>query len=212
MEATNEPISLPLPTIRRYPLYLRAIRRKIANGETDISSAVLAEELGLDPVLMRKDLAMSGAVGRPRRGYPARELLEALNRALGWDNVTEAALIGAGSLGHALLGFKGFAEHNLRIVVAFDANPELQGTTVHGVQIHSPDELKKLIKRLALKIGILCVPNAAAQECADLLVEAGVKGIWNFTTVQLNLPPEVKMAQVDLAESLAVLSHAITGA
>ena len=118
---------LPLPTIRRYPAYLRLIRERMAAGDEEISSAALAAALGIDPVLARKDIAMMGIPGRPRWGYPARELVEAIQRALGWDNATDAALVGCGSLGHALVGYGGFAEQHLSIVVAFDADSHFRG-------------------------------------------------------------------------------------
>ena len=200
---------LPLPTIRRYPLYLRAIKARIAGGELTVSSAALADELGLDPVLTRKDLAMSGVTGRPRRGYPAKELCVAMNRALGWDNATDAALVGCGSLGHALVGYGGFAEQHLSIVVAFDANPKLHGQTIHGVKVRPMSEVSRLVRRMRIHLGILTVPDAAAQACAAALVAAGVKGIWNFTSVQLSVPDDIIVQNVDLAQSLAVLSHAI---
>ena len=168
---------LPLPTIRRYPIFLRAIGEMMDTGEAFISSSVLAERLGLDPVLTRKDLAMAGVPGRPRRGYPAGELRAAINRALGWDSATDAVLVGAGSLGSALLGYAGFKEQNLSIVAAFDANPRLAGSTVHGVKVRP--------------------------------LEAGVRGILNFSSAQLSVPEGVIVQNVDLAQPLAVLSHAI---
>ena len=188
MNASDRLSPLPLPTIRRYPAYLRLIRERMAAGEEEISSAALAAALGIDPVLARKDIAMMGIPGRPRWGYPARELVAAMQHALGWDNATDAALIGCGSLGHALVGYGGFAEQHLSIVVAFDANPELQGQTVHGVKVRPMTEIGRLVRRLRIRIGILTVPDAAAQECAEALVAAGVKGIWNFTSVQLSVP------------------------
>ena len=202
--------TLPLPTIRRYPIYLRCIREMIAAGELHISSAVVAEKLGLDPVLTRKDLAMAGVPGKPRRGYPAQELQKAINHALGWDSTTDAALVGAGSLGNALLGYAGFEEQNLSIAVAFDANPGLHGLTLHGVKVRPMEDLPRLVRRLRIKIAILTVPNAAAQECADQLVAAGIRGILNFTSVRLSVPDGVIVQNVDLAQSLAVLSHAIS--
>lgn len=209
MNASDRLSPLPLPTIRRYPAYLRLIRERMAAGEEEISSAALAAALGIDPVLARKDIAMMGIPGRPRWGYPARELVAAMQHALGWDNATDAALIGCGSLGHALVGYGGFAEQHLSIVVAFDANPELQGQTVHGVKVRPMAEIGRLVRRLRIRLGILTVPDAAAQECAEALVAAGVKGIWNFTSVQLSVPDDVIVQNVDLAQSLAVLSHAI---
>lgn len=209
MQSDTRPQALPLPTIRRYPLYLRKIREKLARGDEFVSSAVLADELKLDPVLTRKDLAMTGVAGKPRRGYPASTLAEALNRALGWNNTTDAVLVGVGSLGSALLGYRGFDEQNLSIAVAFDANPALAGSTVHNVTVRPMSDLPDLVKRMQLKLGILTVPASAAQECADLLVSAGVRGIWNFSPGHLNVPPYVEVQHTDLAQSLAVLSHKI---
>lgn len=212
MNQENHFTPLPLPTIRRYPIYLRCIREMIAAGELHISSAVMAEKLGLDPVLTRKDLAMAGVHGKPRRGYPAMELQTAINRALGWDNTTDAVLVGVGSLGNALLGYSGFEEQNLSIAIAFDANPGLFGLTIHGVKVRPMEDLPRLVKRMKIKLGILTVPSAAAQSCADQLVAAGIRGIWNFSSVQLEVPAGVVVQNVDLAQSLAVLSHAITTA
>ncbi len=208
MEDTH-PLPMPLPTIRRYPLYLRSINEMVAAGDLYISSFVLAEHLGMDSVLVRKDLAMTGVHGKPRRGYPAMELSEAINRALGWDNATDAAIVGAGSLGPALLGSSGFAEQNLSIAVAFDADPNLIGKTVHGVKVRPMEDIVRLVPRLKIKLAILTVPNAAAQTCADALVSAGISGILNFTSVHLAVPAGVIVQNVDLAQPLAVLSHAI---
>ena len=203
------PHSLPLPTIRRYPIYLRAIGEMIAKGEMFVSTYVLAERLNLDTVLVRKDLAMVGVPGRPRRGYPAKEIQEAINRALGWDNATDAVLVGVGSLGSALLGYGGFEEQNLSIVVAFDSNANMFGATVHGVKVRPMEDLPRLVKRLKVKLAILIVPNASAQGCADARSAAGIRGILNFTSVQLSVPEGVIVQNVDLAQPLAVLSHAI---
>ena len=206
-ESKNE--SLPLPTIRRYPIYLRAIQKMMARGDLHISSAVLADELGLDPVLTRKDLAMAGIPGKPRRGYPAKELLDAITRALGWDNVTDAVLIGVGSLGQALLGYSGFEEQSLRIAMAFDTDPKKIHQSFHGIKVRPMEDLKRLVRRMKIKLGILTVPAIAAQTGADQLVPAGIKGIWNFSPIQLSVPSGVVVQNVDLAQSLAVLSHTI---
>ena len=210
MKQQDHPNALPLPTIRRYPIYLREIRAMIASGALHVSSAVLAEKLGLDPVLTRKDLAMAGVSGRPLRGYPAKALEEAINRALGWDNVIDAALVGVGSLGQALLGYSGFEEQNLSIAVAFDTDPGLTNLTIRKVKVRPTTDLPRLVKRLNIRLGILTVPSTAAQECADLMVRSGIVGIWNFTNVQLSVPKGVTVQNVDLAQSLAVLSHSIS--
>ena len=151
----------------------------------------MAEKLGLDSVLARKDLAMAGVPGKPRRGYPARELQAAITAALGWDNSTDAVLVGVGSLGNALLGYRGFEEQSLSIAAAFDASPEIVGKTIHGVKVRPMGDLSRLVKRLNIRLGILTVPNAAGQPCADKLVAAGIRGIWNFTSVRLSVPDGV---------------------
>ena len=202
--------TLPLPTIRRYPVYLRAIAEMMAAGENYISSYVLAGRLGVDSVLARKDLAMAGVPGKPRRGYPARELFEAMNRAIGWDNATDAVLVGVGSLGRALLGYSGFKEQNLSVAVAFDIDPALAGTSVHGIKVRAVDEMQRLVRRMKLKLAILTVPGPDAQTCADELAAAGIKGILNFTPVRLSVPAGVIVQNVDLAQPLAVLSHSIS--
>jgi len=209
METPNRPDALPLPTIRRYPVYLRAVRARRARGEANVSSAALAAELGLDPVLVRKDLAMSGVAGKPRVGHSSAALEAALEAALGWDNVSDAALVGAGSLGRALLGYRGFREQGLSIAVAFDGDPALDGLEIRGVRVRPMKDLVRLVRRLSLRLGILTVPEEAAQACADLLVAAGVRGIWNFAPVQLDIPPGVVVQNMDLAQSLAVLSHSL---
>ncbi len=152
---------------------------------------------------------MAGVRGRPRRGYPAKELCEAINRALGWDNATDAALIGVGSLGSALLGYSGFEEQNLSVVVAFDSDRRLHMTSIHGVRVHPMADLRRIVRQLKIKLAILAVPSSAAQECADELVDARIMGILNFTSVRLSVPKGVMVQNVDLAQPLAVLSHAI---
>lgn len=200
---------ISVQTVQRLPLYLEKVREAIAAGEEYISSAMLAKELNLDPVLMRKDLAMTGAIGVPRLGFQSIALRDAITSCLGWENANEAIICGVGSLGQALLGYGGFRNHNLSIVLAFDTNPSLIGKKKHGVPVHSLDQMDALVRRLRVKIGILCVPAFAAQECADRMIASGIIGIWNFTPHKLTVPENVTVQRVDLAASLALLSHEI---
>lgn len=200
---------LPVPTIQRYPVYLRVLRKAMNAGMKYVSGAMMAEQLGIDGVLTRKDLAKTGVVGRPRLGYPAKTLYEAMRRALGWHQNTKAALIGVGSLGSALAGYDGFAEQNLSIAVAFDADAAIAGRTVNGIKVRPMRELAELIASMEIKIALLSVPDFAAQECADALVAAGIRGILNFTSVVLNAPAKIRIENVDIAQALAVLSHSI---
>ena len=198
-----------MPAVRRFPLYLREIDDCIERGEEYISGALLADVLGLDRVLVRQDLALTGVSGTPRLGFPVKELSAAMHSVLGWDTTTNAILVGAGNLGTALLGYGGFSEYGLRIVHAFDSNPALVGRNVNGVAVEPMERLDALVRECGVEIAILTVPGEAAQTCADALVKAGIRGIWNFSPAKLTLPPEITVQHENLASSLAVLSHAI---
>jgi len=201
----------PLPTVRRLPLYLRRIRARRTEGADFVSSAALAAELGFDPVATRKDLAAMGVAGTPRLGFPAKELEQAIAEFLGWDNATDAVLCGVGSLGRALLGYSGFEAYGLRIVAAFDVNPKVVGTSPHGVKVFPLAKIGNLVPRLNAYIGILTVPPVAAKDVAARMAAAGIRGVWNFTHTELGLPPGIEVENVDLASSLAVLSHRLRG-
>ena len=201
---------IPLPAIRRFPIYLKEIEECLGRGEEYISGALLADVLGLDRVLVRKDLALTGVVGTPRLGFPVKDLASAINHALGWDTTTEAILVGVGNLGTALLGYAGFKSYGFQINLAFDSNLALQGKTVAGVTVEPMTRLHELVRARGIELAILTVPGSAAQECADALVAAGIRGIWNFSPEKLNVPPEVTVQHENLASSLAVLSHAVS--
>lgn len=196
-----------VPTIKRLPLYLRLLRKMKADGEEYASGTVVARELGLDPIVVRKDLAITGAVGRPRLGFPMDEIISAIEDFLGWSNTSDAFLVGIGNLGRALLGYKGFEQHGMRIVAAFDSNPEIVGTTVHGQKVLDVKELPEMAKEMHVQIGVLTVTASVAQQVADAMIKGGIRAIWNFTPTTLDVPAEVILQREELASSLAVLSH-----
>ncbi|MBI9020211.1 MAG: redox-sensing transcriptional repressor Rex [Verrucomicrobia bacterium] len=196
-----------VPTLKRLPLYLRLLRQMKETGEEYASGAVVAKELGLDPIVVRKDLAITGAVGRPRLGFQMDEIITAIEEFLGWSNTSDAFLVGVGNLGTALLGYQGFEQHGMRIVAAFDSNPKLIGKTIHGKTILDIKKLPQLAKRMHVQIGILTATASVAQDIADVMIEGGIRGIWNFTPAKLSVPAHVSLQREDLASSLAVLSH-----
>lgn len=209
MKNEGQIVTLPLRIVRHFPLYLNWIREKISEGVEYVSAAELAAACGFDPVVTRKELAITGVIGTPRRGFPAAALAQAITVCLGWDNSTDAVLVGAGSLGTALLGYDGFREHNLDFVVAFDTNPAKIGQKLHGVPVRNASEMSRLVKRMNIRLAVLTVPKSGAQACADTLVAAGIRGIWNFSPVKLNVPHNVHVENADLAAGLAALSHSI---
>jgi redox-sensing transcriptional repressor len=196
-----------VPTLKRMPLYLRLLRKMKENGQEYASGTVVAKELGLDPIVVRKDLAITGAVGRPRLGFPLDNIIESIEEFLGWTNTSDAFLVGVGHLGTALLGYQGFEQHGLRIVAAFDSNPKIIGTKVHGKTILDVAKLPDLAKDLHVQIGILTVTASVAQNVADTMIASGIHGIWNFTPATLDVPQHVILQREELASSLAVLSH-----
>ncbi len=196
-----------VPTLKRLPLYLRLLRKMKESGDEYASGAVVARELGIDPIVVRKDLAITGAVGRPRLGFQMDEIITAIEDFLGWSNTTDAFLVGVGNLGTALLGYQGFEQHGMRIVAAFDSNPKIVGKKVHGKTILDIKKLPALAKRMHVQIGVITVTASVAQGVADAMIEGGIRGIWNFTPAKLSVPDHVTLQREDLASSLAVLSH-----
>ncbi len=171
-----------------------------------ISGTYLANELNLEPIQVRKDLAITGVAGKPRTGFAVRELINAIESLLGWSNTHDAFLAGVGSLGIALMGYGGFREYGLEIVAGFDIDKNKIGKTFHGKKVFAMEKLADLVQRLGICTCILTVPASAAQAVTDRLIAAGIIGIWNFTPAKLQTPDNVIVEKVDLAASLAVLS------
>ncbi|NLH42528.1 MAG: redox-sensing transcriptional repressor Rex, partial [Planctomycetes bacterium] len=194
------------PTIRRLPMYFAQLQRVIQEGLTSVSSSQLAAALSLEPIQVRKDLEAIGVTGQPRVGFPVAQLVTAIERFLGWDNVTDAFVIGAGHLGTALAGYQGFEKHGLNVVALFDNDPRKVGQTIHGKEVLHVDKLGNLASRLHVHIAILTVPAEVAASVAQLAIDAGIQAIWNFTPTKLIVPENVILERVDLAASLAVLS------
>jgi redox-sensing transcriptional repressor len=194
-----------VPSIRRLPSYLHIIRQSKEEGHEYISGTVIAQELRLEPIQVRKDLAITGIVGKPKKGYPVVALMAAIEHFLGWDEMQQAVLIGAGNLGTALAGYQEFHYHGLNICAAFDQDPAKIGKSIHGVTIFSLNTIPEQIRNLGANIAILTVPSTNAQEVTDRLVSAGINAIWNFTNVKLKVPEHVLVQKEDLTSGYAML-------
>jgi redox-sensing transcriptional repressor len=193
------------PSIRRLPSYLHIIREAKIEGLDFISGTVIATELNLEPIQVRKDLAITGIVGRPKKGYPIEALIAAIERFLCWDSTRDAILVGAGNLGSALIGHEEFKSHGLNVIAAFDTDKSKIGKNVHGIPIFPFSSLSTKLEASRSKTAILTVPSSHAQSVADALVSAGINAIWNFTNVKLKVPERVIVQNEDLSSGYALL-------
>jgi redox-sensing transcriptional repressor len=194
------------PSVKRLPSYLDIVKQ-LKTGENEyISGTVIAKEMGLESIQVRKDLAITGICGKPRLGYPAAALIGAIERFLGWNEPQDAVLVGVGNLGSALLGYPELQSHCLNFVAAFDTNQKKIGAVVHGIHVLSQETLEISIKSWGVRVAVLTVPAAAAQGVTDTLVRAGIAGIWNFTNVKLKTPDTVTVQREDLSSGYAMLS------
>lgn len=199
-------LSASIPTIRRLPSYLQVVKRYKSEGYTVISGTVIAEELELEAIQVRKDLAVTGIVGKPRVGYPVVELISAIENFLNWDRGCRAIVIGAGNLGSALMGYQELKDHGLTLVAAFDMSIDRIGPRDNAPTVYPMNEMPEIVAKKEAKLAILTVPAKVAQEVSDNLVDAGIRRIWNFTNVRLRVPDGVLVMQEDLSSGYAVLT------
>lgn len=198
--------AISIQTLQRLPKYLNYLRTLPVAPSSNVSSSTIASALGLNNVQVRKDLACVSEGGRPKIGYLTSALIEDIESFLGYNNTNSAVIVGAGNLGRALLSYKGFASFGLDIVMAFDSNKDLIGTDVSGKQILPANKLQNLCRRMQIKLGIITVPAAQAQNICDQLVAGGVMAIWNFAPIHLHVPENVLLQNENMACSLALLS------
>ena len=191
--------------LKRLPGYLAYLKSLPEDSPAHISATSLANALGMGEVQVRKDLAIVSDGGRPKIGYLREGLISDIEQFLGYDNTTDAVLIGAGKLGLALMGYSGFEEYGLDIMAAFDLHPSIERTE-EGKPVFPMTELDRFCRLHKVLMGIITVPAKGAQEAADRLIAVGVKAIWNFAPVHLDVPDGILVQNENMATSLAVLS------
>ena len=188
---------IPPVVVGRLPLYLRTLCYAQQEGLTTISSHELGRRLGISAAQIRKDLSMFGEFGKQGTGYPVAALIRQLRRILHVDRVWDMALVGVGALGRALLYYQGFAKRGFRIALAFDNDPHKIGRRVGPFVIQDVARLEEAIRVADIRLGMIATPASAAQEIADRMVSAGVRGILSYAPIHLQLPPEVKVEYID---------------
>jgi redox-sensing transcriptional repressor len=200
------PVSIPQASLQRLPQYHHYLVELEARGMTQVSCSLIGRDLNCVPVQVRKDLQYTGIIGKPKTGYSIPELIRSIETFLGWNNVNEAFLVGAGNLGTALLGHERFSRFGLRIVAAFDTDRSKVGQWIHEKAVLPLDDLVDLAQRMSIHLGIITAPAEVAQQVADEMVKAGILAIWNFAPVRLKVPEHIFVHNEDLYSSLASLS------
>jgi redox-sensing transcriptional repressor len=199
--------AIPRKTIYRLSIYLRCLARLRENGIGTVSSEALAKVAGVKSTQLRKDLACFGTFGTRGLGYDVAALSQKIAEELGTSRLQPVILVGVGHLGLALLSHRGFEQQGFEIVAAFDIDPRRQRDKETKQPIYGMEELAALVKKQNVKMAILTVPAAAAQEVANRLVEAGITGILNFSPIVLFVPEKVMVNNVNLAIELENLSY-----
>jgi redox-sensing transcriptional repressor len=199
--------AVPEPTLRRFPKYIQLLKRLKSENIRYISSNAIADELGLDSIQVRKDLSLTGTIGKPKLGFDLDELNHALLHTLNWDNINDAFLVGAGSLGNAIMGYKNFSSYGFNIIAAFDNDSSKIGSIMNNIEILPIEKLNDMIVRMHINIGVITTPAETAQQIANLMISGGIKAIWNFAPVHLKAPEDIIIENAQLSQSLGVLTH-----
>jgi redox-sensing transcriptional repressor len=198
---------IPQATVHRLSLYARYLGELESQGEDYVSSEKLGEGVGTNGAQVRKDLSFFDRFGIPGRGYPVSFLRKRLANILGvGDRVWRVAVVGAGRLGAALVGYSVFEKQNFHFVAILDNDPAKIGTRVNGLEVSDIRDLRAVVVSQNVEVAVITVPVPSAQQVADVLVEAGVRALLNFAPAKLDVPPHIVLRNVDLAVELEGLS------
>lgn len=200
---------IPEPTLRRLPWYLAYVTMLRGQGVEYVSSTNMAENLDVDSSQIAKDLSFLDIRGKTRIGYEVKGLEEQLVRFLGFQYQHNAVVVGAGSLGAALMSDSGLERYGLNIVAGFDSDPAKTGTHIAGTPVFGLDRLKDIHSRMDVMVAIITVPFDAAQEAADMCMDAGISGIWNFTPRRIRVREGVVIQNTSIYSNLAVMYNRI---
>jgi len=193
--------------VRRLPIYLRFLNELNKKSVHTVSSQDLGQKLDLNPAQIRKDLAYFGEFGKKGIGYDVAYLIEKIRQILKLDKVIPVALVGAGNLGRALCNYNAYLKDNMKIVAVFDASETKVGESINYLKVKPMNELKETIQSLHVRIGIITVPAAEAQNVANQFVEAGVEAILNFAPMIIKVPNEIRVHHADFTTELQSLAY-----
>ncbi len=196
-----------MAVIRRLPKYHRYLADLLDKEVYRISSKELSEIIGFTASQIRQDLNNFGGFGQQGYGYNVEELFGELSKILGLDKAYNTIILGAGNLGQALANYSGFRRSGFKVKAIFDINQKLIGTKIKDLEVMDVGLMEEFVKNEDITIAVICTPKEKAQDSADKLIEYGIKGIWNFAPVDIVVPKDIKVEEVNLSESLYVLSY-----
>lgn len=202
---------ISMAVIRRLPKYHRYLYDLMRNDVDRISSKELSEKIGFTASQIRQDLNNFGDFGQQGYGYNVRDLYQEISSILGLKGEYNIVIVGAGNIGQAVANYAKFQKLGFTLRGIFDVNPKLIGLKIQDVRIHDIDELEEFLKETKIDLGVICVPKSNAQGVCDILVNNGVKGIWNFAPVDLLTSNDVVIENVHLSESLLTLTYLMNG-
>lgn len=204
---TKQQYKIPEPTIKRLACYLRVLNQWKEKGIQNATSTMIAESMKIDATQVRKDIQFTGISGKPKMGFDVIHLIEEIRLQLSWNTKMNAYLVGVGSLGKSLLGYHGFRKLGIEFKDAFDDDPIKICKRLFNIEIHHINKIQHICAPVHNKFGVLAVPAHSAQKTAELMVEAGFNAIWNFSSVLLDLSSEIIVENVQITESLALLTY-----
>lgn len=196
--------SVPEPTLRRLPWYLAYLRLESNKGVAYVSSTQISRAINVGASQIAKDLSLINVSGKTRVGYDVKELIDVLEKSLGFRNSHKAVIFGVGSLGGALLRDKGLSQYGLEIVAGFDVSPDIRGE-IYGIPVYNKSQFMTIQKDLDVSIGILTVPIDSAQEVSELMIKGGIKAIWNFTPFRITVPDNIVVQNTSIYAHLALM-------
>ena len=200
---------VPAVVIKRLPRYYRYLGELLKQGTTRISSNALSQKMNVTASQIRQDFNYFGGFGQQGYGYNVESLYKEIGDILGLNDGDTMIIVGAGNLGRALANHNTFEKRGFHLVGIFDIDKRIIGSTINGIRVRSTDDLENFVRNNRVDIGILTLPRAAVQETAELLADAGVKGLLNFSYMELQLPKNIAVSNVHVSDPLMFLSYEI---
>ena len=206
----KEKSSVPMVVVKRLPRYYRYLSELLNRDVTRVSSAELSRKMGVTASQIRQDFNCFGDFGQQGYGYNVKHLHEKIGEILGMNKHYSLIIIGAGNLGHALANYAGIEKRGYRIIGIFDNDPKKIGTKINNISVSDISELETFCKSCNVDIAVLSLPKSEVKETTARLVNAGIKGLWNFSYAELETPDDIVVENVHLSDSLMTLSYKIT--